>query len=359
MHKHLHLAGSFNCVQHVVAETQSALDQHSSVHIIAFSKDLFDFLRPLDNIGVKVEHADEISYPRLFFPDTWIRCHREVRKFIKSRMTECRYDRVFAYGTGISLAEMAAVGILIRSKNLTLKPYDGFYEDSRFHTPAKGWKTKMFGKLISMICGVPIEMMRPWAPVPMIKERYLEENCAVIIKDREYDDHRNLKKSNCWEILSTTSVVKVLWLYEDYIEYYGKERIDQSVFEAIWTDAVKIISAFFPLEHQAVKVHPGFTKSLPVCFSGMEELDRKIPIEFFDFPGVKLVVGISSLAMKKFIGKEGITVIGILYLIGGDKLVVEEGEIILKAAINKNNEVSVVHSIDHFRQCVETYLPLQ
>ena len=72
----------------------------------------------------------------------------------------------------------------------------------------------------------------------------------------------------------------------------------REAFSLAWRRLIQAASCNVLSCWQAAKAHPSERKPLPGFFDGILELDRGVPIEFFQFPNLSIAVGSASSSMK-------------------------------------------------------------
>ena len=348
----IHLLGSYSCARLAVQQAERFIADGGEVYFYVFRQDLGDFLSPLEKDRVHVIRISEVKKPRLFHPMTWISCRRDLRSLRQTHFDSWRDADVFAYNTGFSLSEMTALATLSSKNRVTVVPCDGRFTDPRMKGRAKGWKARVYAGLLGWITGIPIEMA-PW-PAPVIKESFLRTHCVKVL-DAPIPDQR-IEEGPCMRRLRRSTTAEVIWFHEDFVRYYGEKRVCPDVFRKNMEMMVQEVSRHVPRHRQAVKVHPGDTQPLPSCFEGMEELERVVPSEFYEFPNIRLVIAAASCAMQPFLQQEKMGVISNLYLLGGDESVLGEGKRLLKERLDVEGRAATPKSIEQFGEMIRSAL---
>ncbi len=332
------LIGSYNCVRDAVQLADRGVREGASTEMLVFRRDLYVFLQPLAAFGVAVTEFAEVRVPRLRNPMALLATWRACRMAIVHIRSREQRIRACVYNTAFNLVEIAAVGFLLKKAEVRYSAYDGRYRTRILRERVSGWRHWVQGLVYSACCGSPVELVRPWSPVPALREIYLREHCAELVELPAADLSDG---SPLWKALAQRSGALVVWLWDDYVAHYGPGKVDSETFQSCWSSAVALVSQYVPVQQQAVKAHPDSKGFLPAWFAGIEELPRKTPIEFCEFPRIKAVVGVASCAMLSF---PGARIVSLPDLLGGDETVVSEGTQVL-AALQKEVAISRISGL--------------
>jgi hypothetical protein len=233
---------------------------------------------------------------------------RAVRSVLKKLP---RVENAYCFSIGFDLAPMMAVSFFSQRTNVFYSSYDGYFLDQEHYQLVHSWSARAGAILMSLLTRMPLAACRPRRSILRLRDQFIKRRLNIVAASERMKVLEACEGGGLRKTVAQSSVVEVLWLHSDLPEYYDLDAKDTSSIENAWKGIVDHVASVIPRPQHAVKSHPMDAAPLPAFFHGMEELPREVPLEFFAFRQVRLVIGVPSQAMLAFVPNPAISIISL------------------------------------------------
>ena len=286
---------SYACLKYAVSRAEIEITNGKQIKFIVFHFDIFKFIKPLETTcsGIAVEFYENVDSANGLDLKAWRSTARQANIVRALAHTISRNSHVYFFDTGLTFGSIVFVAALPSDVVLLYNPeFEGRYRAERYIACSMGIRRRIKALLLTWICRAPLYFGREYSPMAILDE--------VFIKRRTHPaPNENVNSSGFLSSkLKRECLAEVLWLYEDMPNYYGEEMVPSNEFLTGWEQMLTAVKSSIPTFRHAVKIHPGDPLPPPNLFEGISELEQSIPLEFIDFPNLRLVVGSASTAMK-------------------------------------------------------------
>ncbi len=301
-HVDVHLCASYSSILEAVICCEK---EQVPVRLVSVEADIFAILRRAENVTEGTLLLRLGQYMRELWNFLGIRSSlREAETRIKNAAT---IRHVFVYCTLMNPALIALAGRLSKKYPATYISCDARYTNSNLSEKCSGWRLLVRSVLFRLATGVPVEFVRPWAPVMRITEDFISSHFEICPQaDITPIEIRN--NSLALAMMAKPSAAKFLWLFIDHAKKHKLTPEASNLFHETWAEMVRRVSEFIPRSLQAIKAHPDTGKDLPDYFSGIAILDPKEPVELIPLPELRAVIGSNSTSMAFFARMPGVSV---------------------------------------------------
>jgi hypothetical protein len=271
---------------------------------LCFDLDLFNFVAPLEKNGARVFLLPSCKMPSPWKLSEWLELKSQVIRINKCLTSLGEIHCFFVYAVGFNLGSLITTSILARSNSGLLSSYDDYHSNPTCYWPVNTFKQRLKGLLLSWWVSAPIVFSRASSPIPRLTENFIRTGLTRHWEAAKQASFENFNVAPHTSALKSKAYCSVLWLYDDFATYYRFSEEQLNRWDMIWESAVQAIGQYVPRDEQAIKLHPGFKGSLPHYFQGLKILPTPPPIEFIEFPQIKMVIACNSLATMHFFDKK-------------------------------------------------------
>jgi hypothetical protein len=110
--------------------------------------------------------------------------------------------------------------------------------------------------------------------------------------------------------LRKTSTASILILFTNHNDFYQSSPLVSEQVEGVWSELGALLHNFKTDHELQIKPHPS-CYNVPPSLSWISTLQPGYPIELYDFPNLKLVIGDASMAMDEFARRANVSVVSI------------------------------------------------
>lgn len=325
----------------------TALESGRRCLVFTFHDRLYEFLLPLREFGVEIVRLPAALRFGLFRPWQWWAARRMIRAWNRRYFQGIRGARVHFYSVGYHLGLLGGIARLARANEMVFENLEVDYATGVYRDFCTAWIPRALGVVATWIVGVRIRYCRKQSPIPVLDEAFFAQS-GIRRLDKTAFPSPATQKGRCQDALFQSSDARVLWIYDENLTLTEGMRADVDTLKNLWRALVKRVTPLVPAKEQFVKYHPAMAEGRPDLFPGVPSGATKVPLEFFRFPRLKLVVGITSYAMNHFLGRSGVAVISVLALAEMDAALRAYYERVLATWVDPEGKLIRVKDLDEF-----------
>jgi len=348
------IVDSYASCKEAIGRAEMCLSEGRRMIFLVPRPRLFEFLSRLDSPMVEVRALPTLDGASIKHPHSLCRMTvqlRAVRSVLKKLPP---VERAYCFSIGFDLAPMMAVSYFSKRTNVFYSSYDGYFLEQEHYQLVHNLSSRAGAFLMSLLTRIPLVACRPRRPILRLPDQFIKGRLNIVTASEREKVLEAWENGGLRNSVAQSSSADVLWLYSDLPAYYDIDAKDASNIERTWEGIVGHVTSVIPRAQHAVKSHPMDAGPLPACFHGMEELPREVPLEFFAFRQVRLVIGVPSQAMLTFVPHPEISIISLNRLFHLPRQAQEHQEEFLTEWLNVSGRIHSPSSFSEFENIMSS-----